>query len=147
MMGLNLLVLNRISRHSAWAVLTAPRIGRKKATLLWRFPQAFPVLGKLFFSPGCMQTFPFQLRLCGPSVPERGGDQSVCPCWGCAAREQVQPAGTCPRRCSPQTCPPGVHSESSWSSAPSRSVQQLVGNSVKLFLWSLCGSLITCRWK
>lgn len=68
-MGPKLLVLNRISRCSAQAVLAIPRIGRRghKSNCFMGISTSLssPQGRTLFFSAQCMQTFPLSAAFAG----------------------------------------------------------------------------------
>lgn len=145
-MGPELLILNRISRHIAQAVLPIPRIGRKghKSSCFVGISTTLPSPWdqSLFLMCRCMQTLPLWLHLL-----ERGDTEETG--LGLGQLGEVQRAGTCPGRCSHQTGPPGVCSEeSSWSSGHIRNLYSYgnIRDPGQPFLWSVCGSVITCSW-
>lgn len=119
-MGPKLLVLNRISRHSAQAVLAIPRIGRKGHK-----SNCFMGISTSFSSPGgsdtvfrCSVFADFPVSLC---LLELAGTDVLG--LGLCSQGASGAAGACPGRCPPQTgCSGDCSEESRWSSAPSRTI-------------------------
>lgn len=143
-MGPELLILNRISRHIAQAVLPIPRIGRKghKSSCFVGISTILPSPWdqSLFLMCQCMQTFPLWLYLLEHGDTEETG-LGLCSWEKCSRQEHV--LGDAPIKQDLQE----------FAVRRAAEAQDLAGTSIprrnirdpgQPFLWSVCGSVITC---